>query len=346
MKALKKTTADGRARFVLQDVPDPGPPGRGEAQVAIRSIGICTSDVHVLRGAMAMPDGLTVGHEYSGVVLSVGEGAEGVSPGDRIISETAVGACFECGMCRSGHYELCPSKRALGWLSDGVYTERINVPLHCLHKVPESISFDVGAVAEPTAICVYGCIERAAVAPEDVTVIYGMGPIGLLTLISLKDWGVERIVCLTPTRHGTRRAELAKELGADHVLPSDGDIPAAIAEIAGGPVDCVVDCCGAPGAINEGMRLLRKGGKFVALGIASDDTIPFAWNEGVLRAVSLTFSCTSSREAWLKVRGILERRHDQVARIITHRFPLAQWREAFDCIERREAIKVVLTNEP
>ena len=245
-----------------------------------------------------------------------------------------------------GHYELCPDKKSPGWFSQGVYTEYTIQPEYCVHKIPQNMAREVAAVAEPFAICVYGVLERGRFQKDDFTVIYGMGPIGLFTLISLVDLGAKNIVCVASTRRNKTRYELAKELGATAVLSTDEDIPKRIKEMNGGwGADCVIDCSGDPNAINEGIGLLRKGGKFIALGISHDTLIPFAFNQAVLSVIEMVFSATSSHDAWIKVLRILERNEEKVKKVVTHQYPLLDWEIAYRKIENREAIKAVLVNE-
>ena len=345
MQALKKYSDDkGQAFFQLEDMEPLAAPGPGEIQVEIQSVGICTSDVHVLHGAMQMPDGNVVGHEFSGTVAAMGADVpDTFKSGQHVICELAVGACFNCPQCERGHYEFCVVKKPPGWASQGVYTKYINMPVHCVMPIDESIPFDVAALAEPMAICAYGIVERAEVSADDFTVIYGMGPIGLLSLILLQDIGMKNIVCVTPTRHGRQRFELAQQLGCEHVYDSSEDIPAIIDTLTKGMgADCVIDCSGAAPAINQGFDLLRKGGKFVALGIANDEAIPLAFNKALLKALHLVFSCTSSHNAWEITRGILERQTEKIASLVTHSLPLADWQQAYAAIEDRSAIKAVL----
>jgi L-iditol 2-dehydrogenase len=228
-----------------------------------------------------------------------------------------------------------------------VYTEYTVQPEYCVHRIPAGMAREVAAVAEPFAICVYGVLERGRYRKDDFTVIYGMGPIGLFTLITLVDLGATNIVCVASTRRNRVRYDLAGELGATAVLSGEDDIPKTIRAMNGGwGADCVIDCSGDPEAINEGIGLLRKGGKFIALGIAHDALIPFAFNQAVLSVVDMVFSATSSHDAWIRVLGILERNEEKVKKVVTHQYPLADWETAYEKIANREAIKAVLVNEP
>ncbi|MGI8637313.1 MAG: zinc-dependent alcohol dehydrogenase [Segetibacter sp.] len=345
MKAVKKFSDKG-VYYKTVDEPVPEIENDTDVKIQIDAIGICTSDLHVLHGTMTMPDGNTVGHEYTGTVVEVGSAVRKVVKGDRVVCENAKSACFKCKLCLSGHYELCPHKRSPGWFSQGVYTEYTIQPEYCVHKIPMDMAREVAAVAEPFAICVYGVLERGRFQKDDFTVIYGMGPIGLFTLITLVDLGAKNVVCVASTRKNKVRYDLAHELGASAVLLTEDDIPARVKELNDGwGADCVIDCSGDPNAINEGIGLLRKGGKFIALGIAHDALIPFAFNQAVLSVIEMVFSATSSHDAWIKVIGILERNEEKVKKVITHQYPLIEWETAYEKIANREAVKAVLVNE-
>ncbi len=205
---------------------------------------------------------------------------------------------------------------------------------------------EVASVAEPFAICVYGCLERGRYDKDDFTVIYGMGPIGLFTLITLIDFGVKNIICVASKRKNTIRYQLAGELGASAVLSPEEDVDKKVKEMNNGlAADCVIDCSGFPDAINQGINLLRKGGKFIALGLSDDNIIPFAFNQAVLSVVDMVFSATSSHDSWIKTLGILQRNEEKVKKVITHKYPLVEWETAYEKISNREAVKAILVNE-
>jgi L-iditol 2-dehydrogenase len=343
VKAVVKRTVDGQPRFFLEEAPEPCLEQPVDVKIAISAIGVCASDVHALHGAMHVPDGNIVGHEFSGTVVETGPAAGAFAPGDRVVAELAVGRCGTCPMCRAGHYEFCPSKRPPGWVSQGVYTETIVLDAGLLHRVPDGVSREVAALAEPVAICVYGCLERAAVRPGDSTVIFGVGSIGLISLVTLKDRGAGTVVCVAPASKGRKRLDLAVELGADAVLTPGEDLGAVLERLTGSrKADCVVECSGAPEALNQGIEALRKDGTMVCLGIASRPLISIAWNTAVLNAARFVFSSTSSHSSWCAAICLLERRGRELERVVTHRLPLEQWQRAYDALGSREAVKAVL----
>jgi threonine dehydrogenase-like Zn-dependent dehydrogenase len=344
MLAVCKSTQDGAPVFGCEQRPVPRIADPHDVLIRIERIGICTSDVHVLHRTMHIPDGNIVGHEYSGTIAAVGPAVRDWRVGDRVVCELAVGYCGQCARCREGKYAFCPQKRPPGWASQGVYAEYAVMHERILHRLPEGVSFDVGAIAEPVAICVYGVLERARVRKGARVVVTGMGPIGLCTLLVLQDAGVADIICVTPTRHGRRRLDLAVELGAGLGLAAEAaDVAGEIRRHFGGmQPDVVVDCSGATSAIAEGIRLLRKDGTFVGLGIAPREQVEIPFNTALLNALTIVFSCTSSHSAWQTTVGILERQKERLKKVITHQFPLEDWRSAYDAIEARAAIKALL----
>jgi L-iditol 2-dehydrogenase len=253
---------------------------------------------------------------------------------------------MKCKLCLSGHYELCPKKTSPGWFSQGVYTEYTIQPEYCVHKIPGKLSMEVASVAEPFAICVYGCLERGRIKKDDFTVIYGMGPIGLFTLITLVDLGVKNIICVVSTRKNKIRYQLSEELGATTALLPEDNIYEKVKQMNDGwGADCVIDCSGDPDAINQGISLLIKGGKFIALGLSGETEIPFAFNKAVLGVIEMVFSATSSHDSWVKTIGILERNENKVKKVITHSYPLDEWQVAYEKISNREAVKAILVNK-
>lgn len=343
MRALIKHTESNRTVFRLEETAQPEIQAETDVKMKIEAIGVCASDIHALHGAMNIPEGNIVGHEYSATVVQVGSAVDNVSIGDRVVGELAIGRCGKCAMCLSGRYEFCEFKRPQGWHSPGVYAEYSVSPADLLRKIPKEVSFNEAALTEPMAVCVYGCIERGGIKSGDSVVIYGMGSIGLLTLIALQDLGVKNIICVTPTTHGRKRFETAMAIGAQHVCTPAEDLSSFLKELTGvGQADCVVDCSGSPQAINAGLEILRKDGTFVALGIASDEVIPIRFNIGVLSALRLVFSCTSSGSSWDTALQILSRRQIEVNRIITDVLSLEDWEKAYRKLEDREAIKAVL----
>ena len=153
MKALVKT-AKGKGNLEIRDIPVPEP-GHGEVLLKILAAGVCGTDIHVRDDNFPYWPPVVLGHEFCGKVVELGEGVTLVKQGDRVVGEPHTKACGHCWLCRTGNIQICPEKRSPGWGIDGSMAEYLVMPEKLLHRIPDSISDEVGAVIEPTANAVH-----------------------------------------------------------------------------------------------------------------------------------------------------------------------------------------------
>ena len=214
MKAIMKT-ARGVGNVALCDIEEP----RANAQqvkIAVRAAGLCGTDLHIFKDEFRSWPPVVLGHEVAGEIVTLGEGVTGWQPGDRVTTETYFSTCGECRYCRSGHNNLCLNRRSIGSAVNGGFTHYRGVPAHNLHRLPENVDFQTGALTEPLACVVHAVTSTPTVVPGDVAVIAGPGAIGLLTLQVVKAAGAT-VIMLGTDKDPHRRA-LAPHLRADHVL--------------------------------------------------------------------------------------------------------------------------------
>ena len=207
-------------KMTLEDVAEPAIAPH-EVLVRVKACGICGSDVAYYYGdsSLETPDGkgpCILGHEFTGEVVEVGDVPRSLglfAPGDRVVLDP-VQYCNACEVCKTGHPNLCENKTVLGVSTNGGFAEFAASNYTGVHKLPESVSFEEGAFAEPTACAVYA-VGKLGVTPGDFVVIVGPGPIGLIMLQLVKAAGAGTVALV-----GTRdyRLELGKKLGADVVL--------------------------------------------------------------------------------------------------------------------------------
>ncbi|KXJ92210.1 chaperonin 10-like protein [Microdochium bolleyi] len=163
-------------------------PGAAELQIAIRSTGICGSDVSYFKkfanGDLCACGPLSLGHESSGTVVAIGPGVSGFGVGDRVALEVGI-PCSQCSVCRKGRYNLCKRMRFRSSAKSvphfqGTLQERINHPARWCYKLPEHVSFDAAALLEPLSVALHA-VNRAAPAPGSSALVTGAGTVGLLT---------------------------------------------------------------------------------------------------------------------------------------------------------------------
>jgi (R,R)-butanediol dehydrogenase / meso-butanediol dehydrogenase / diacetyl reductase len=262
----------------LDDVAEPvATPGTAVIEVAF--CGLCGTDLHEYAHGPSMirtgPHPLTgqappvtLGHELSGRVIAMDGSAPGLAVGSRV----AVDPCLRCGQCRwcrTGEYHICAKGGSLGLASDGGFAAYVRAPLECLHAIPDEVSDEFAAMAEPLAVGLHAA-KRAQIGPGDAVLVLGAGPIGLAAVMGAKAAGAAAIFVSEPA---AARGEAALRAGATEVFdPTRSDVRAEVFVRTGrvGP-DVVIDGTGRREAIRLGVRALRRGGRMAVAGIGDAD---------------------------------------------------------------------------
>jgi L-iditol 2-dehydrogenase len=319
--------------FRLTDQPIEAP-GPGEIQVHVGAVGICGSDVHsYAEGAIGDTPctyPMVLGHEPAGTVARCGEGVTGWAPGDRAALEPAL-YCYHCEFCRSGRHNICANIRFLSNPGlPGFFREYVNLPASNLLAIPPHLSLDLATMIEPLAVALHS-LKFAAIQCGESVAVFGAGPIGLLTIASLKLSGASRILAVEPVAH---RREMARCLGAHEVVdPSATDAVKALAGLARGHgIDCAIDCAAKEDTINEAIRAVRNGGRVVLTGIHSAAFVPFDVSH-MRRKELAVFNVRRSNHESETARDLIAERAEWFAPMVTHRRPLAEIADAFSVVE-------------
>lgn len=293
----------------IADRPDPVP-AAGEVVIRSRSCGICGSDLHLAAGesGLVVESGCIFGHEFAGDVVACGSTVRDFEVGDRVVVLPVLG-CGSCGACLAGEFPRCARAQYLGaGVVPGAYAEYVRAPACNTLRLPDTLTYDDGALVEPLAVGLRGA-WRAQMQLADRVLVLGAGPIGLATMFWARRMGAARIAAAAPSR---RRAATAERMGADTFLLHDADLPAAAADALGGPPDVVFECTGHPGAIARATQCVAIGGTVVVLGFCGrpDDTQPAL---AVYKDITMQFSVAYDLRAYRQViatlaAGVLEPR--------------------------------------
>jgi L-iditol 2-dehydrogenase len=285
-----------------------------------------------------------LGHEFSGIIADVGKEVKGWKIGDRIVSETRTGSCGVCYTCQSGFPQVCEQKRAYGIGINGAYTKYVAGPARLLHRLPNNIPFEVGAVIEPIAICVTSVLERAQLQAGESVLITGPGPIGLISLAIAKAAGVKMIGVTGRSSDEGVRFGKARELGADFTINVDEDDPVnKVLEMTDGlGVDILIETSGGGKAIYQAFEMVRRLGRICAIGISGKEEVPIPYDRGIFKALRYDFCYSSSWTAWEKTIGLISKGLLPADKLITHKLLLEKWEEAFHLLENLQAAKVIL----
>lgn len=294
MKALELIDAS-TFDFVDKPIPEPGP---GDLLVRVKACGICGSDIHGMDGSSGrrIPP-IVMGHEASGVVEKCGAGITDWSSGDRVTFDSTI-YCGECAYCQSGHVNLCEDREVLGvstpdFRRQGAFAEYVLVPGRICHRLPDNLSFEEAAFAEPVSVALHA-VNRVDVQSSDSAVVIGAGLIGLLVIQALKREGCENIIAVDLA---DERLELALQLGANAVLRSDReDILSEIEKLTYGEgPDIVMEVVGISPTVQLAINAARKGGRVCLVGNLAPQ-VEFPLQAVVTRELDVLGSCAINGE--------------------------------------------------
>jgi len=320
VKALRLHAA-GELRVHEEPEPEPQP---GEALVRVGGVGLCGSDRHwYLEGGIGdtvLDRPLVLGHELAGVVVS------GPRRGERVVLDPAV-PCGRCALCLGGREHLCREVRFAGHGStDGGLRTFVAWPEHLAHPLPDSVPDEAAPLLEPLGVALHA-VDLGEAGPGTTTAVFGCGPLGLLLVQALQAAGATVELAVDPLPH---RAAAAASLGARRSDPS------------GVLVDVAYEVAGDDGSLDEAISSARPGGRVVLVGIPDGDRSTFRAAAGRRKELTLVF-CRRMRAADLP-RAIRAAETDrlELASLVSARYGLDDWREAFHELVERSGLKVVV----
>lgn len=326
----------------LREVPIPE---IGDEDVLLRvgAVSVCGSDVHQAYNTHSWPVNVPVilGHEFAGTVAKAGSAVKGFREGDRVVSETAAVVCGECVLCRTGLYNLCPTRKGFGYGINGAMASYVKVPARCLHRIPDTLPFDLACLSEPHAVAYNAMCVNSTIRPGDVVVVLGPGPIGLLCARMAALAGAEPLIVVGLTADAARLAT-ATRLGATRVVNAQTEnVEEVIRGFSAVGADLVCDASGASRPLDLALALARPDGQVTKVGW-SPDLVPVNMNPLVQKNIRLQGSFSHNFPVWERVIHLLDRRLTHPHEVVGMTSPLNGWREAFDAMHEGRVIKSVL----
>lgn len=306
-------------------------PVTGDGQVVVRvgACGICGTDLHIADGEFPpTPYPIVPGHEFSGEIVAVGKGVPGGwRTGERVAVDPSL-FCGHCDPCRAGHGNLCSNWGATGDTVDGAFAEYVAVPAANCHRMPDSMTWQQGALVEPVSCAVHG-LRRIGVEPGERFLVIGAGTMGLLIQQLLQSGGAT----VTVVDRNPDRLPLAARLGATATASDTG-------HLADERFDAAVDCTGAAPAIEAAFDALRRGGRLLIFGVAPESArarlSPFRIYNDELTIVG-SMAVLHSYGAAL---NILSSGAIDTAAMLTHALPLSEFGKALDLMRHAAGVKV------
>jgi len=345
MRALRKVRPEAGAELVEIDVPAPGP---GEVLIQVEAVSICGTDLHIYEwdpwaaGRIKhLP--MTFGHEVAGRIASIGSEVHHLRPGVFVSAEGHV-FCGFCPPCRSGRAHICENLRILGVDFDGGFADYVVIPERNAWEVDKRIPPEVASIHDPFGNAVHTAFsgDGATELVGATVVVLGCGPIGLFAVGVARAAGAKQVIAVEPNEF---RQALAKQMGADAVVDPTKEDPVAtvLAATEGHGAEVVLEMSGVPAVIDQGTRMLAPGGRMSLLGlppgpVSLDLTDQVIFKEARLIGVT-------GRElfrTWQQMTTLLATGMVDVGPVITHRFPLTGFEEAFEVMSSGRSGKVIL----
>jgi L-iditol 2-dehydrogenase len=310
----------GTGDLRLHDEPAPAP-GDGEVVVRVTAVGLCGSDRHwFLEGGIGdavLNRPLVLGHEFVGTIES------GARTGERVALDPAV-PCGRCSVCLAGEPHLCPGLRFAGHGSaDGALRTCLAWPERLAHALPDGLSDAEGSLLEPLGVALHA-LDLGKVRPGSTAGVFGCGPLGLLLLQALRAAGVATVVASDPLPH---RAAAAVSLGAT---------------LEHKEVDVAFETAGEDAALADAIDAIRPGGRVVLVGIPEGDRTSFTASTARRKGLTLAL-CRRMKPADLpRAIRLAEAGEVELAGLVSGRYALSEWRDAFDDLVERRGLKVVV----
>jgi len=339
MTALEKSRPEEGLWMVEAPVPEIGP---DDVLIRVNKTGICGTDIHIWNwddwAAHTVPVPLITGHEFAGEIVEIGRNVTGLSPGQRCSGEGhLIGT--DSRQSRAGKFHLDPGTRGIGVNVQGAFAQYLRLPAFNVVPLPDDIPDEIGAILDPLGNAVHTALSFDLLG-EDV-LITGAGPIGIMAAAVARHAGARHVVItdVNPDRLDLAR-RVVPSLRAVDVRHEDlHDIVHELGLKQG--FDVGLEMSGNQAALDQMVEVLVMGGKIALLGIPPGKS-PVDWSRIVFKAITLKGVYGREMfETWYKMIAMLQNGLD-VSRVITHRFPVAEYRAGFAAMKSGKAGKVVL----
>ncbi len=352
MKAVVKY-GFGKYETELRDVPVPEI-GDDDVLLEVKATGVCGSDIAFDDGGHEnlLNPPVILGHEFSGVVAKVGKNVTEWKVGERAVSDNTGKVCGKCYACSTADYLSCPDRLGLGYGMDGGFAQYVRIPgdtlkvfPNSLMRIPEEMSFEEAAILDPCCNAYMAVVQESKFMPGDYGAVFGVGALGQFSIQAMRIAGASKIIAIGLS--GDReRFELAKQNGAtDIVVADEMNVQEKVAKLTNGEgVALVVDCAGVAVVLRQAIDIVRTAGEIVKIGY-DERPVGFSLDPIIDKAVSIKGHFGYTWLSWRNVMNLAVSGRIDMKSMISHRMKLSQFREAFDLVRSKKAIKIILYPE-
>lgn len=338
MKTLSKLKKEPGIWMAESDKPEMG---HNDVMIKIKKTAICGTDIHIYNwdewSQATIPTPMTVGHEYVGEIVGIGDGVNGFELGDRVSGEGHI-TCGYCRNCRAGVRHLCRNTVGVGVNRAGAFAEYLVIPAINAFKIPEEISDDIASIFDPFGNAVHTALSFDLVG-EDV-LITGAGPIGIMAVAICKFVGARHVVITDVNEY---RLDLARKMGATKAVNvAKENLSETMKELGMTEgFDVGLEMSGVPSAFNQMLDTINHGGKIAMLGIPPKG-MEMDWNQVIFKGLQIKgIYGREMFETWYKMASLIQAGLN-IEPIITHHFSIDDFQEGFDTMNSGQSGKVIL----
>lgn len=336
---MKAAVWQGGKDIRIEDVAKPRT-GPSEVLVRVKAVGICGSEMHAYEGlSKRRVPPLIMGHEFAGIVEEIGAGSSGLGIGDRVAVNPVV-HCGKCEECLSGRTNICSARKHVGLDFPGAFAEYVTIPSRVCYRIPESMSFEMAALAEPISVGIHAAAV-ANLTQEDLVLVLGSGIIGLSCLIASKQKAQKTFV----SDMFDSRLSFAGFFGADVTIDaSKKDTVEEVKRITSGRgVDAAIEAVGIEPTVRQAVASVKDAGRVTLVGNLEENA-RINISHITLKEIQINGSYGRTQEDFMNALRVLEKTGESTLRLITHTFPLSRTAEAFETIstQKQNTMKVVL----
>lgn len=331
--------------FEIIAVPYPDRPEKDEVTIKVESVGFCGTDLSIYKWTETVAKEyrpqfpLIPGHEFSGTIVRAGDEVNRLQVGDKVAVNPHI-SCNSCEYCLEGKQNICQTRPILGCHANGGLVEYVNVREMNVFKLPDAMPAYLGSLAEPLSVAVHA-LERVHHDNNRVAAIIGAGTIGLLQYLACKAFGYQTVVIIGLDRDA-ERLKLAESMGAYTINADKDNLEARMVEITGKKAaDVCFEAAGTNESIPLAIDLVKPGGKIGLVGIAAGQT-PMDTTKLVFAEKELIGCRAYTLGTWPTTMKLIEKIIPDLARLVTHRLPLAQINDAITLLEQRKCLKVII----
>ncbi|MBI3964417.1 MAG: alcohol dehydrogenase catalytic domain-containing protein [Chloroflexi bacterium] len=344
---MKVVVYRGPGKVAVEEQPDPSVESDTDAVVRITTSAVCGSDLHIYHGRLPnVPEGSVMGHEFIGVVESIGDKVEKFVPGQRVVGAFGT-SCGKCWYCTHQLPSQCVNGALFGFGNPGVggcQGELLRVPFAdgTLEPVPDGLPDTEAIFIGDIFSTGFFAVENGGVKPGDVVAVVGCGPVGLFAQMSAQLFGAAAIFGLDLVEE---RLKLAQEIGSIPVNVNEQDAVALIrAATEGRGADVVCECVGHESALRLAMRLFRPGGTVSVVGVYAENNVEFPMGRAFMRDLTFKIGICNVKNYMARLTPLVVNKKVDLSRIVTHAMKLEEAPYAYEIFDQKRdnAVKILL----